>query len=107
MSSTSLTLFISYAHEDEPFRRDIEKHLAALRREGLVENWHDRMIKAGQDWEKEIHSNLDRSHIILLLISPDFIASNYCNEIEVKRSMQRHEMGTARVIPVLLRPTDW
>ncbi len=107
MSPTGLTLFISYAHEDEPFRRDLEKHLTALRRDGLVEEWHDRMIRAGQDWEKEIHANLDRSHIIALLISPDFMASSYCNEVEVKRAMQRYEMGTARVIPVLIRPTDW
>ena len=54
MSPTGLTLFISYAHEDEPFRRDIVKHLAALKREGLVEAWHDRGIGAGQEWEKEI-----------------------------------------------------
>jgi len=107
MSPTGLTLFISYAHEDESFRKDFEKHLAALRREGLVEEWHDRRITAGQDWEREIHSNLDRSHIIVLLISPDFMASSYCNEVEVKRAMQRHEMGTARVIPVLIRPSDW
>lgn len=107
MSATGLTLFISYAHEDEDFRKDFEKHLAALRREGLVQEWHDRMIKAGQEWEKEIHSSLDQSHIIVLLISPDFMASNYCNEVEVKRAMQRREMGTARVIPVLIRPTDW
>ncbi len=107
MSQTGLTLFISYAHEDESFRKDFDKHLAALRREGLVEEWHDRMIKAGQDWERQIHTNLDLSHIIVLLISPDFLASNYCSEVEVKRAMQRYEMGTARVIPVLIRPTDW
>jgi hypothetical protein len=107
MSATGLTLFISYAHEDEPFRKDFEKHLSALRHEGLVKEWHDRMITAGQDWERLIHASLDRSHIIVFLVSPDFMASRYCSEVEVKRAMQRHEMGTARVIPVLIRPTDW
>lgn len=107
MSAMALTLFISYAHEDESFRRDLDKSLASLKREGLVEEWYDRMIKAGQDWDKEIHAKLDQSHIILLLISPDFMASQYCNEVETKRAMQKHEMGTARVIPVLLRPADW
>lgn len=107
MSATGLTLFISYAHEDESFRKDLEKHLAALRHEGLVEEWHDRMLTAGQDWESQIHANLDQSHIIVLLVSPDFMASSYCSEVEVKRAMQRYEMSTARVIPVLIRPTDW
>ena len=102
-----LTLFLSYAHEDDSFRKDLEKHLASLRREGLVEEWHDRMIEAGQEWDKVIHANLDQSNIILLLISPDFMDSSYCNEVETKRAMQRHEMGVARVIPVLLRPADW
>ncbi len=107
MRKKGLTLFISYAHEDESYRRDFEKHLAVLKRDGWVEDWHDRMIKAGQDWAKEINTILDRSHIIVFLISPDFMASSYCNEVEVKRAMQRHEMGTARVIPVLIRPSDW
>jgi hypothetical protein len=107
MSTTGLTLFISYAHEDESFRKDLGKHLTALKREGVVEEWHDRMITAGQEWEKQIHTSLDRSHIIILLISPDFMASSYCNEVEVERSMQRYKMGTAKVIPVLVRPADW
>ena len=107
MSKSGLTLFISYAHEDESFRKEFEKHITALKREGLVQDWHDRMITAGQEWEKQIHSSLDSAHIIILLISPDFIASSYCTEVEVERSMQRYEMGTVRVIPIIVRPADW
>lgn len=102
-----VTLFISYAHEDEPWRRDLEKHLSALRGEGLVDDWHDRRIAAGTEWDREIHESLDTANIILLLISPDFMASRYIREVEVTRAMQHHEMSTARVIPVLVRPTDW
>jgi hypothetical protein len=101
------TIFLSYAHEDESDRKTLEKHLASLKREGWVEAWYDRLIEAGEDWDSEIHSKLDQSHIILLLVSPDFMASSYCNQVEVTRAMQRHKMGTARVIPVLVRPTDW
>jgi hypothetical protein len=107
MSTNRLTLFISYAHEDEALRQQLDKHLATLRREGLVEAWHDREITAGKDWAGEIDAALDRAHIVLLLVSPDFMASEYCNEIETKRAMQREQMGTSRVIPVLLRPADW
>jgi len=107
MSANRLTLFISYAHEDESYRQQFDKHLSALRREGLVEDWHDRRITAGQDWAGAIDAALDRAHIVLLLVSPDFMASEYCNEVETQRAMQRQAMGTSRVIPVLLRPADW
>ena len=52
-------------------------------------------------------ANLDAADVILLLISPDFIASDYCYEREMKRAMERHRKSEARVIPVILRPCDW
>ncbi len=102
-----LTLFYSYAHEDEALRDGLAKHLASLRREGLVSEWHDRKIGAGEEWADAIDDNLEKASIVLLLVSPDFMASDYCNEVEVTRAMQHHEMGVTRVIPVILRPTDW
>src|SRR6266567_2975604 len=103
----SIELFYSYAHEDEPLRQELEKHLSLLKRQGYITGWHDRDISAGQEWKHEIDSHLDSAQIILLLVSPDFMASDYCYDIEVKRAMQRHESGEARVIPVILRPVDW
>lgn len=100
-------LFISYAREDDPFRRGLETHLNLLRQQGLVEIWSDRAIEAGQEWEKSIHDALEAAEIILLLISPDFLASEYIYDKELKRAMERHEAGQARVIPVFLRPCDW
>jgi predicted helicase len=102
-----ISIFYSYAHEDEPLRDELEKHLSTLRREGLITNWHDRRIGAGTLWEQEIDKHLASAQIILLLISPDFIASDYCTGVEVQRALQRHDAGEARVIPVILRPTDW
>src|SRR6266567_4117651 len=103
----SIELFYSYAHEDEPLRQELEKHLSLLKRQGYITGWHDRDISAGQEWKHEIDSHLDSAQIILLLVSPDFMASDYCYDIEVKRAIQRHESGEARVIPVILRPVDW
>ncbi len=103
----SLRLFYSYSHKDEILRDELETHLKILQRQGLIQTWHDRRLVPGDEWVNEIDSNLNRADIILLLISSDFIASDYCYEIELKRAMERHEKGEARVIPVILRPCDW
>jgi internalin A len=81
-----LSVFISYAHEDEPLRQQLETHLSLLRRQGLIANWHDRQILPGTEWEKEIDAHLESAQLVLLLISPDFLASDYCYEIEMKRA---------------------
>jgi hypothetical protein len=85
----------------------LEKHLALLRRQGIVDEWHDRKIDAGSEWAGQISDHLERADVILLLISSDFLASDYCFEIEMKRALERHEAREARVIPVILRPCDW
>ena len=103
----ALELFYSYAHTDERWRKRLEIHLSNLQRQGFIVAWHDRNISAGTTWASEIDAHLNTAQIILLLISPDFIASDYCYSIEMKRAMERHQAGEARVIPVILRPTDW
>lgn len=100
-------VFYSYAHEDEKLRDELKKHLANLKRQGVITEWYDRDISAGKEWDGEIESRLNSASVILLLISPDFMNSDYSNEVEVKRAMERHEAGEARVIPIILRPVDW
>ena len=100
-------IFISYAREDEDLRDKLEKQLAILRRQGLIETWHDRRIGAGTEWAGAIDRELEAADIVLLLVSADFLASDYIYDIELKRAMERHEAGTATVIPVILRPCLW
>ena len=100
-------LFYAYSHRDEGLREQLENHLSILRRQGVITDWHDRKIGAGGEWEREIHKHLNTAHIILLLVSSDFLASDYCYDIEVDRAMKRHEAGEARVIPIILRSVDW
>ncbi|CAO3414332.1 toll/interleukin-1 receptor domain-containing protein [Azospirillum doebereinerae] len=100
-------LFISYSHKDENLRQELEVQLAMLRRQGLVEIWHDRRIVAGDAVDDTISQHLEEADVILLLLSPDFLASNYCYERETARALERHAAGEARVIPVILRPCDW
>lgn len=100
-------IFYSYAHEDEKLRDELKKHLANLKRQKVITDWYDRDISAGKEWHDEIKQHLNSARVILLLISPDFMNSDYSNEVEVTRAMKRHEAGEARVIPVILRPVDW
>jgi tetratricopeptide (TPR) repeat protein len=106
-SSTPVEVFYSYAHKDETFRKELVTHLSLLRRQGLIIAWHDRHIQAGTDWSQAIDEHLERASVILLLISADFLASDYCYGIEMQRALQRHQANEARVIPILLRPVDW
>jgi hypothetical protein len=101
------TLFYSYSHADENLRDQLETHLSTLKRQGIISSWHDRRIAAGAELKQATDSHINTSDVILLLISPDFIASDYCYEREMTRALERHDKGEARVIPVILRPCDW
>src|SRR6266516_4563721 len=100
-------LFFSYSHRDLKLVEKLRDHLAALEHQGMITGWHDRKINPGIEWEPEIDEYLNTAKIILLLISPSFMASNYCNEIEVQHAMERHKKKEARVIPVVLHPVAW
>ncbi|HEV2765395.1 MAG TPA: COR domain-containing protein, partial [Pyrinomonadaceae bacterium] len=100
-------VFFSYSHKDEALRDELETHLKLLQRQGVVAAWHDRKLLAGDRWDSEIDVHLERARLVLLLVSADFIASDYCWGKEVRRAMERHEAGKATVIPVLLRACDW
>lgn len=102
-----ISLFFSYSHRDEALRDELEIHLSSLKRQGVIDTWHDRRIVAGEEVDHEISEHLETADVILLLVSPYFIASDYCYDIEMKRAMERHENGQARVIPVILHPCDW
>ncbi len=103
----AIEVFFSYAHEDEKLRDKLEKHLSILKRQGVITGWHDRRIGAGKEWAGEIDQHLNTAHIILLLISSNFLASDYCYDIELERAMKRHHAGEARVIPIILSSVDW
>jgi hypothetical protein len=96
-------VFISYAHEDEPLKDELLKHLAPLRRSGAIATWHDRDLNAGEPLP-QIEAELDRADLVLLLLSIDYLASDELHDREMKRALERHADGRAKVIPILLRP---
>lgn len=101
------SVFFSYSHKDEGLRDQLETHLALLKNQGLIDAWYDRRIVAGDEVDEAIMSQLESADIILLLVSSDFISSPYCYSREMRRAMDRHDAGEARVIPVILRHCDW
>lgn len=102
-----IKVFYSYAHKDEKLRRELSAALALPRRTGVIQDWSDRNIPHGANWKEEIDHKLDSADLVLLLISSDFIQSEYCWGIEMQAAMARHQAGKARVVPILLRPVHW
>src|SRR6266699_1943266 len=102
-----IKLFYCYAREDKALRDELEKHLSNLKRQYHLTTWYDHAIPPGEDWEQEIDKQLSTANLVLLLISSDFMASDYCYSKEMLKALERERAGACRVIPILLRPTDW
>jgi hypothetical protein len=102
-----ITIFASYAPQDTPLQRELKEHLRPLQGEGLVELWPDRDMSAGTGWEQQSSELLHAAQIILLLVSIDYLNSDYCSGVEMKQALERHERGEVRLIPILLRPCFW
>lgn len=100
-------IFISYSHKDENIKEHIDIHLASLKRSDRVEVWNDRKIGIGSEWDDTIKKELELSDLILLIVSADFIASDYIWQVEIKKAIERHRKGLAVVIPIFARPCDF
>jgi tetratricopeptide (TPR) repeat protein len=107
MPDKPIEIFFSYAHEDESLRDGLADHLKIFERQGVSIGWHDRRINAGSEWAKQIDERLNTADLILLLVSKDFLASDYCYDVEMPRAIERHERDEAHVIPIILRPCAW
>jgi tetratricopeptide (TPR) repeat protein len=102
-----LKVFVSYSHQDDALRERLDVHLSLLKRQGVLEVWHDRRLQGGEHWEEAIDQALEEADIVLLLISPDFLASDYCYGRELTVALERDRRHEAVVVPLLLHPCDW
>jgi hypothetical protein len=102
-----LEIFCCYAHEDQALLKQLRSHLMPLQRQEIITIWADLEINAGTEWETEIKAHLEKANIILLLISPAFMASDYCYNKEMMRALERQKGGKVRVVPIILRPVHW
>lgn len=105
--ASPLKLFISYSHLDEIYRNELLKQLRPLERQKLITIWSDVEITPGEEWELAIRSKLNDADIVVLLISSDFLASDFCTSVELKTALKRHAFGRARVVPIVVRDCDW
>lgn len=106
-SKNAARIVFSYSHKDEELRDQLETHLKLLQRQQIISTWHDRRILAGDKWKGKIDDNFSRADAILLLVSPDFLASDYCYDVEMQMALEREAKGEVKVIPVILRACDW
>ncbi|WP_068816313.1 TIR domain-containing protein [Phormidesmis priestleyi] len=106
MTDVKVKVFFSYSHEDESLRDELAKHLKPLERQNKIEAWHDRKIDPGTDWREELDRQLNSADIILLLVSPSFVHSDFCYCTELEQARKRHDAGEACIIPIFLRPLD-
>lgn len=106
-ASQGKSVFVSYSHKDDRYRDELDKALVQLQRNGQISIWYDRKIQAGQKWDQEIDRNLETANIVLLLVSRDFLASDYASGREMRRALERNESGSATVVPIILRACDW
>lgn len=107
MNEYAVSVFCSYSHKDEELKNKLLNHLATLKRQKLIDEWNDRAIVPGKDWQKEIDDKIRTADLVLLLVSSDFIASNYCYENELSIALERHDSNLSVVLPIILRPCDW
>ncbi len=107
MTDKTVHIFCSYSHKDEEALEDLKAHLAEVRRQGLIDDWHDRRIKPGEDWAQAIDDALEKADIVLLLISPGFMKSEYCNGVELKQALKQVRAGRTRVIPIYIEHAYW
>ncbi|HEY1249031.1 MAG TPA: toll/interleukin-1 receptor domain-containing protein, partial [Nitrososphaera sp.] len=106
-ATNELKIFYFYAHEDQHIRKQLEQHLSNLKRLYHLQTWFYREILPGENWETVIEQNLNTADLILLLISPAFMASDYCYNTEMQRALERHANQEAKVIPILVRRVHW
>lgn len=101
------TGFVSYTHADADLKDQLLRHLAPLRRERLIDVWHDAMLRPGEHLDPAVQAALANSDLVLLLVSAGFLASEYCYEQEMVRAFARQRAGAARVVPIILKPCQW
>ena len=100
-------LFYSYSHKDSDLRERLATYLAPLKQQNKIEEWYDRRIEPGQNWEKEITDRLDSANLFILLVTGDFLASDYCFGVEVERALARLKKGEVKIVPILAKPCLW
>ncbi|MDQ3020628.1 MAG: toll/interleukin-1 receptor domain-containing protein [Bacteroidota bacterium] len=103
----AINIFISYSHADELYKNDLVNHLSGLKRSGIINDWDDRKILPGEKWDEEIKKHFKDSKLVLFLVSSDFMASDYIQDIEIRTAIEKHERGEITIVPIIIRDCDY
>ncbi|MDA1015201.1 MAG: toll/interleukin-1 receptor domain-containing protein [Planctomycetota bacterium] len=107
LKSDRLRVFVSYSRRDSGFFDELVVHLSILQRQGIIDVWHEGRIRAGQSWKSEVAEQIELADVIILLVSADFLASDFCWDFELTRILERQDRGEVEVLPVLVRVCAW
>ena len=102
-----ISVFCSYAREDEDVRRNLETVLAPLRDERIIDDWYDSRIQPGARWNSEIEAALDRARLMIFIVTPHLLASKYVADVELRKAVEREQSGLCQVVPLMIAQTDW
>ncbi|MBF0155231.1 MAG: toll/interleukin-1 receptor domain-containing protein, partial [Magnetococcales bacterium] len=105
--SDPVKIFISYAHEDEAYKDALLKFLKVLTRQKKIQPWMDRQIRIGEEWRPQIEQALRECRLGILLISADFLASDFIQDEEVPQLLEQHRTGRTRLVPIIIRHCPW
>lgn len=97
-------VFVSYSHADSDHLQRLKVHLRPFERQSRVDVWSDAKIKAGQQWRKEIETALGRAAVAILMISADFLASDFVSDNELPPLLEAAQSDGVKILPVILKP---
>ena len=101
------TIFISYSRKDTKWKDRLASHLGVLEDQNLCRLWHDRDISMDQDWFPEINAALNQAHMAIMLITKDFLGSDFIKKEEIPRILERREKGELMAVPLFIMPCAW
>jgi hypothetical protein len=102
-----ISVFCSYAREDEAYRDALRDHLAPLRAEKIIDDWYDDRIQPGAKWDDQIAAALDRARLVIFVVTPDLLASRYVRDVELPKSLALERSNRCQIVPIIARPTEW
>ncbi|MGB2804671.1 MAG: toll/interleukin-1 receptor domain-containing protein, partial [Candidatus Zixiibacteriota bacterium] len=100
-------VFISYSHKDEEWKDKLVTHLDVLQKQGLLEIWEDRQIAGGDEWYPEIEKAIKSAHVAILMISANFLTSEFILGKEVPELLKRRQKDNLRIMPLIVKPCAW
>jgi hypothetical protein len=104
MATVDRNVFVSYCHEDDAWLKRLKVHLRPLIRQGVLDVWDDTKISPGLTWREEIKNALSRARVAVLLVSADFLASDFAVDTEIPKLLHRAADGGVLILPVVIGP---